>query len=717
MRIAWFDPARRPSAGRVLAVASVVPALVLAGWLLAGLPLLLLGVFRPLAVVPPGLLVIALLCRYGLRRLPETVEATAWQVTGVLGVALASGVCNALLHSEQLIVRRDPATYAQYAVWLARHGSLPVPADPQAFGGPDPGLRFDSVGFYDHGGAVVPQFMPGPPMVHAVGAWLGDLAGMLLVPPLLGAAAVLVLAGVVARLAGARWAPLAALAFAVSLPIVYTSRTTFSEIPSMIMLFGGLALLHDARVRLRSGVTGVGYLPSAPSGEDPRRVRAAQPGDALAGAALAGLVFGLAVLVRIDGLRDVLPVLGYAGLLVAVRRAGGREEGRLGLPLLAGLVTGAGLGLLAGRLLAAPYLEYLSGSLVPLLAICGAFAALMLAVVALAPRLAAPLRRLGRTPRLPEAAAAAVALIMVVFAARPWLQTVVRRPVTPEDQTTAQFITVIQRANGLSPDGTRLYYEDSLYWVVWYVGVPAVVLATLAAAVLARRLVRGTGAGWLLPLAVVGWTTVTTLYRPAITPDQPWAARRLVPVVVPGLVLLAVWGLRWVRDKARRSGYGPAAQARVAAAGAVLLLVPPVITTAGTFLTPVERGERAAVEAMCAALPPRASVLIVERVTGDRFTQVVRGTCGVPTARVPALRGDVPPGSEVLRLADRVRAAGRVPVLLAAGAAQLSAYGMPVRVMALRTRQDERSLISPPDTTWSLSVDVWMAVPRPAGSG
>ncbi|GAA4222158.1 hypothetical protein FHR32_004166 [Streptosporangium album] len=712
-----MDHARRPTAGRVLAVLSVVPALVLAGWLLAGLSLLLFGWFRPLAALPLGLVIAAVLCRYGLRRLPETVEATAWQTSGVVAVALASGIFNGLLHSEQLIVRRDPATYAQYALWLAGHGSLPIPYQQAAFGGPDSALRFDSAGFYNSGGAIVPQFMPGAPLIDALGHWVGGLSGLLLVPPVLGALAVLVLAGVVARMVGARWAPLAALVFAVSLPILYTSRTTFSEIPSMILLFGGLALLHDAQVRLRSGTTGLGYLPSAPSAEQPGRIRRAQSDGAVIGAELAGLVFGLAVLVRIDGLRDVLPVLVYAGLLIAMRQVGTRDEGRLGVPLLFGLAAGVGTGVAAGYILSRPYLNYLSGSFVPLLAICGVVLVLTLVVALLAPRLVVLFRRVRRIRRLPEIAGGLVALAVVSFAARPLLQVVTRLPTTRDDRLNFEFIERTQQANGLPIDGSRLYYEDSLYWVIWYVGVPVVVLATLAAALLTRRMVRGRGFGWLLPLAVIGWTTVTTLYRPGITPDHPWADRRLVPVVIPGLILLAFWGLRWVREKARRMGYGRAVQNGLAASGAVLLLVPAVITSVGTALTPIEPGERAAVEAMCAALPERASVLIVERVTGERFTQVVRGTCGVPTARVVFGPGaDVPASSDVTRLIDRTRAGGRVPVLLAAKAGQLSRYGPAVQVMKLRTRQDERSLTGPPDGTWSLSMDVWMAVP-PADAG
>ena len=653
------------------------------------------------AAILLGLLVAALLCRYGLRRLPKTVEATARQTAAVVAVALASGIFNGLFHSEQLIIRRDPSTYAQYALWLAGHGSLPIPLQEAAFGGRDLALHFDSMGLYDFGGAVVPQFMPGSPMIVAVGDWLGGVPGLVLVPPLLGALAVLVFAGVVARLVGARWAPLAALVFAVSLPILYTSRTTFSEIPSLILLFGGLALLLDAEARLRSGVTGLGSPPIRPlgaeptgpsgveprlsgvdlsgaepiglsgvestglsgaepigslgaestghsgvelidpsgaepvglSGEEPGRVRPARS-DAVIGAVLAGLVFGLAVLVRIDGLRDVLPVFVYAGLLIALRRVGARDEGRLGAPLLCGLAAGAALGFAAAYLLSRPYLDYLSGSLKPLLAICGAVLLLTLVAAVLAPRIAVVLRRAAGIRRLPEIAGGLVVLVMVAFAVRPWLQTVTRQPTTPEDRLNYKFIEKIQQVNGLPMNGARLYYEESLSWVIWYVGIPVVILATLAAAVLTRRLVRGGEFGWLLPLAIIGWTTFTTLYRPAITPDQPWASRRLVPIVIPGLILLAVWGLRWARDKARRSGYGLTPQKGIVAVGAALLLIPPALTSGGTAFTPIERGERAAVEGMCAAIPARASVLIVERVTGDRLTQVVRGTCGVPTARV-----------------------------------------------------------------------------------
>ncbi|MGW5161971.1 glycosyltransferase family 39 protein [Nonomuraea wenchangensis] len=661
--------------GRALAALSVAPALAVAGWLLAGLPLLLLGRFAPLPALLLGLPAAALLTWAGTRT-RTGMEAAWWQVAAVAVIAVASGVFNALLHSEQLAVRRDPATYAQYTAWIARHGRLPIDVRPEAFGGADPALVFDSVGFYRVDGGVAPQFMPGAPMLFAPGDWLGV---PFLMPAVLGALAVLTVAGVTARLAGARWAAVAAAAFAVSLPVLYTSRTTFSEIPSLILLFGGLALTYDALERADG-----------------------RPGWWRG--VLAGLVFGLAVLVRIDGLRDVLPVLAFAGLLVAMRRVG-RPRGALGPPLLAGLVAGAGLGLLAAYLLARSYLNYLSGSVRPLLLICAAVLALTAAGTAAAPFLA----RL-RAPRwAPAAGAGLVVLLMAALYARPWFQTVTRTPVTVDDRRTFDMIEAIQRANGLPVDGRRLYFEQSLHWVAWYVGLPALVLATLAAALLTRRLLRdGTPFAWLLPLAMIGWTTVTTLVRPEITPDHPWAARRLVPVVIPGLVVLAAYGL----DRLRAWTGG---RRWVSALAVLAVLVPPAVTSIGTAFTPIERGEAAAVAAMCARLPERASVLIVERVTGDRFAQVVRGMCDVPAASVRRPDDmDVARDDDTRRLAERVRAAGWVPVVLAAEADQVARYGTPVQVFELTARQDERSLVSPPDGTWSLRMNVWMAVPEGA---
>ncbi|PZG15167.1 hypothetical protein C1I98_39380, partial [Spongiactinospora gelatinilytica] len=148
------------------------------------------------------------------------------------------------------------------------------------------------------------------------------------------------------------------------------------------------------------------------------------------------------------------------------------------------LVLGVGAGFTAAWRLSMPYLDYLRGSLVPLLLICAAVLVVAVLGTALAPRLAA----LRLPSRLPDVVAALVVAATLILAARPWFQTVRRFPDNEYDRRTRDFIEAIQRGTGLPPDGTRLYYEHSLTWVTWYVGLPVVLLATLAAVILARRL-------------------------------------------------------------------------------------------------------------------------------------------------------------------------------------------------------------------------------------
>ena len=98
------------------------------------------------------------------------------------------------------------------------------------------------------------------------------------------------------------------------------------------------------------------------------------------------------------------------------------------------------------------------------------------------------------------------------------MQTVRRPPATPDDETNVRFIETVQRIQHLPLDGTRQYSELSLLLGLWYIGLPALLLATLGAALLVRRLLRGRSAVWLLPYAMVVWTTTQVLIRPGITP-------------------------------------------------------------------------------------------------------------------------------------------------------------------------------------------------------
>src|SRR5260370_18614 len=150
----------------------------------------------------------------------------------------------------------------------------------------------------------------------------------------------------------------------------------------------------------------------------------------------------------------------------------------------------------------------------------------------------------------------AVVLAVVGFAIRPLVQTV-RSETNP---VTVAFIAQVQKLAHLPIDPRRAFAADSLSWVIWYIGLPAVLLAAFGAALLARRFLRGSAMMWGLPVMVIGWSVVTTLWKPGIVPDQPWASRRLVPIVLPGMVLFAVWTCGWLVRRARAPGAGQPAQ-------------------------------------------------------------------------------------------------------------------------------------------------------------
>lgn len=663
-------------ADRLLAGASVVPALLVVAWLLAGLPMLFGGVFYGWTVLALAVPLAVLLVPFGIRWLPARALAPPWVALAVLSVAVLFCLTQGLVHSEQIIVRRDPASYVQFTTWLAGHGTSRIGPQAAAFGH-DPAVSYDSLAFYQRGGAVIPQFMAGLPMVLSAAHWVGGTGFVVFAPVLLGGLAILAFGGLVARLIGPRWAPLGALALALTLPEQFFSRSAYSEPLTQILLFGGLCLLLDS-LDLLAG---------------PYRIRAG----------IAGLALGLTVLVRIDALRDVLPVLAYAGLLLYHRRPEA-------WPLGGGLVLGAGFGLVEGYVLSRPYLDSISDSVRPMLAIAVAIAVLTAAGVVGA-RLHARLRPAQKPPAwllryVPEVAGGAVVAIVLALAVRPLFMTVRQPPVTADDKLTVEYVANLQRTLHLPVDGTRVYTEMSLDWVAWYVGVPAILLATAAAALLTYFTLRGRAVRWVLPLAMIGWTTLTTLYRPAITPDHPWAARRLVVLVLPGMVLLAVWaiatGTRWLRGRAYRERVWKGA----AVVGVLAICVPAVITSIGMAASRTDAGEIAAVRGLCRTIGPRASVLILERATADRFSQVVRGMCGVPAARLVGA-----PAAVVNRVVHEIRQAGRRPVLLGADAVDVRPYGTPRQIFALRTHQDPRSLTRPPHGVWTFDENIWAALP------
>ena len=230
-----------------------------------------------------------------------------------------------------------------------------------------------------------------------------------------------------------------------------------------------------------------------------------------------------------------------------------------------------------------------------------------------------------------------------------------------------RFIEGLQRAQGVLPvDGNRNYAEDSVTWVSWYTGWPTLVLAGAALALLTRYAVLGrrdpvsgtTAARWVLGLGLPVVSALSVLWSPGITPDHPWADRRLVPTVLPVVALLAVWA---VAAATRRWGR-PAL-----ALGLVLVLVPAAYGSRHLALSRTEAGEPQAVDTACAAFAPGEVALLVDARSRQEWTAVLREVCDVPAFGVPGDGSDdVATRAQVAEVVARVRAAGGTPVLVAA---------------------------------------------------
>ncbi|WP_194898870.1 hypothetical protein [Catenulispora pinisilvae] len=674
----------------LLAALAVVPALLVTAWLVAAFPLVWLNDFWPATAWPLFAVLSIVLLRFGLPpvlRASATLRVPWWVPAAVVAIAVGFMVFAAATHSEQVILARDNGSYAEIGYQLAHDGGLNKPIPAGAFGGSAGSMTYDSAAFYQVGGHLMPQFMTGWPTMVAAGWWVRGWTGELLMPALVGAAGLLAIAGLAARLVGPRWAPLAALVTALAFPVLKNSQTTFSETPALLLLLAAMYLLGELLVAADIDAAAMTRL---------------RPW-----AFTAGLVLGVGELVRLDLVLDLALLMPVAAWMWATRHAGVGAW-------LSGALFGLGLGALDGRFLTWPY-------------VVGNKASVKLAVAAFVVSsivsftMAAAVRRWGAPARIwrlvPAAGAAAVAAAGVALVVRPYVTTARGNPAG-----VAQYLASLQQLVGLPPDGTRTYGEQTLRWVSWYVGWPLLAAALFGAVTLTWRVLRGTERRWLPALPVYVVSAAIQMWRPSITPDHPYADRRLVVVILPGMVLLAVWTAatatralaRWVgarqRASARRSLLTPVVAATAAAlAISVAFVVPAAAATAPVAAKRTEVGEVAASNAVCRSLTPaRDTVVLLDGL----WMATIRIQCHTPVAML--LNADE---TSLAKVSADIAASGRVPVIAASGKQTLTndGYGESEVKYAVvtSTRQDAQEIVHRPTDTKPLpDIEYWYVRPR-----
>jgi 4-amino-4-deoxy-L-arabinose transferase-like glycosyltransferase len=203
---------------------------------------------------------------------------------------------------------------------------------------------------------------------------------------------------------------------------------------------------------------------------------------------------------------------------------------------------------------------------------------------------------------------------------------------------------------------------------------------------------------WLPVLLAYAGSALLVLLHPGITPDHPFADRRLVVEVLPGLAILATWTFASVLGRI------PVGRLRLAVAVALLAayLAPMAVVTVPLAPQRTEQGELAAARAVCQALVPDDSVVL----TDPLWMPTIRGQCGLPVAQLPQATPDA-----VRAVVAGIRATGRVPVIAGATAGELRALGLtPIAAADLETRQDQQQLVIRPNGTEPLAVQFFYAM-------
>jgi hypothetical protein len=142
---------------------------------------------------------------------------------------------------------------------------------------------------------------------------------------------------------------------------------------------------------------------------------------------------------------------------------------------------------------------------------------------------------------------------------------------------------------------------------------------------LIRRLLRDR-ADVLLGLLTMGLVmSGFYLWSAQITPDQPWASRRFVPIIMPLLLVAAAVALRAVHPHFGRLGR------TIAIAGGIAMVAVPLAVAIPSLRVREEVPQLAQVDAICSQVGRSGAILEIEYNAFWGYAQTMRSYCNVPS--------------------------------------------------------------------------------------
>lgn len=585
---------------RVLQALPVTLPAALAAFSLIAVAHLLLGQFRASLVVPLGLLAAAMAGYYAQRMSAEyldedrVAERKSFDIIVLVAVVLWL-IVNLLFTSEHLFTNRDPATYNLAGIWLGNHQSIQIdkPASLKAL--EVPGLTAESLGFATNpanSNVLQAQGAHLLPALQALAYKVTGTQGVLRLNVLFGATALLAFYGFSRLIVRPRWAMLGVVVMGLSLPMLFLARDSYTEPLTMTFVFGGLSLLRHAE-------------------------KACQRWQWW----LAGFVLGAAALTRIDA------YLIFAGVELAVvirLLLAPKNEFKTLVGCVGWLAIGAFLSgytaWLDVSVLSSAYYQAHQQFIVPELRLLVVITVVGTVTILLNRRynIIANLGRHSERWR-DKALWFFIGGFFIILASRPlW------------------YVGYQRVASGAH---VRTFSEHTLNWIIWYIGPVLMAAGVAGLAVVVTRMGRGREKHFLPLVATIAVTGVLYLLQPNITGDQVWATRRLLPIVIPGFVLLGMWIYEMLFEKKYLQFRGRTYNLEliVTVLATVSVLSPLFVTYPFTFRR-LYVPELAQMRSICAR-EPRSTVIIWVGEARLFAVQPTRTICGNDSLGLP-LAGD-----------------------------------------------------------------------------
>lgn len=541
-----------------------------------------------------GLLTLIYIIKHGRIKRPGSIkEQRISDFLLLLGVVVWV-VFNSFFFSQHIFTNRDPATYGVTGAWLVNHNTLDIDMATGVENLPE--TRVSSGGFKLKPGdddTVQAQGNHLLPVFLGLGGRLVGMENFFVINVLFGGAALLAIYAYARMLVKPRWALISAMIMASSAPLIYFSRDTYSEPLSAVFVFGALALIWVAQKTRKAGFWFI-----------------------------AGLAAGAGTMVRIDAYLTVAALMAFVAVYLSLQARKDRMQAvKESAAMMSGMLLTSFVGWLDVSRLSSGYYDDRLHNILAEIGLIAAIVVLGLILIYIC----------WRTPLLgwlndatKKWRGPAVAILVLV-----WLGVLASRPlwyVSYTDNPSA-LVPGFQMGAGM-PVEPRNYAEQTINWIIWYLGPIISIAGFIGLAIIASKSVNKKDLLYLAGLAVFFGSAGLYLVIPKISPDQIWAIRRFLPVVIPALTIYAVYALSKLTGLDKKKLYG--ADSPVVAAVLTTLGVLTPLVFSMVFLFVRENTQVARIEDVCSRVPDDSIVLWMGSAS-SRSLMPTRAYCEIPT--------------------------------------------------------------------------------------